>query len=132
MSEAGSGFLAELKRRRVFRVVGMYAVASFVLLQVGDVAFDPLGLPPGSQRLLIVLLALGFPLVLVLAWVFDITPDGIVRTDDVKITAVAQSIGWSNRRVDWTIIALLVAVIAYLIWDPDLLGRSQSAAEPDG
>jgi len=111
------GIFSELKRRRVFRVVGMYAVVSFVLLQIGDVAFEPLGLPAGSQRLLIVLLALGFPIVTILAWVFDITPAGIVRTDN-EPEAAGSPAASSGATVDRLIIVGLIAVVIVLIWDP--------------
>lgn len=122
MSEGERNFFTELKRRRVFRVIGMYAVASFVLLQIGDVAFEPLGLPAGSQRFLIILLAVVFPLAVMLAWIFDITPDGIVKTAEREVSASGTP--WVNPRLDWTIIALLVTVIVYLIWDPDLFSQS--------
>ena len=123
MSEGERNFFTELKRRRVFRVIGMYAVGSFILLQIGDVAFEPLGLPAGSQRLLILLLAVLFPLVVMLAWIFDITPDGIVKTAEQE--APVAGTPWVNARLDWTIITLLVAVIVYLIWDPDFSAQSQ-------
>ena len=72
--------LEELKRRRVFRVAMLYAVVAWLLLQIGEVTFEPLGLPEGSLRFLIVLLGLGFPILVALAWVFDVTPEGVVRT----------------------------------------------------
>ena len=80
----------ELKRRNVFRAAGMYLVVAWLLLQVGETTFDALGLPDGSQRFLIVLLALGLPVVLALAWIFDLTPEGIVRTPDDPAAEVAQ------------------------------------------
>ncbi len=123
MREGERNFFTELKRRRVFRVIGMYAVGSFILLQIGDVAFEPLGLPAGSQRLLIILLAVLFPLVVMLAWIFDITPDGIVKTAEQE--APVAGAPWVNPRLDWTIITLLVAVIVYLIWDPDFSSQTQ-------
>ena len=55
------GLFEELKRRNVFRVAAMYAVAAWLLIQIGEATFDALGLPEGSQRLLIVLVAMGFP-----------------------------------------------------------------------
>jgi adenylate cyclase len=73
-------FLAETRRRRVPRVVIAYLVIAWIMLQVGDVVVEPLGLPDGSMRQLIVLAALGFPVAVVLAWVFDLTPDGVERT----------------------------------------------------
>lgn len=71
---------AELRRRRVFRVAAVYVVASWILIQFGSAVFEPLGLPSWSMRLLLVLIALGFVLTCVLAWVYDIGAHGIERT----------------------------------------------------
>ena len=71
---------AELKRRRVYPVIAAYAVVAFILLQIGEITFQPLGLPNWMMIALIVLVVVGFPVVIVLAWVFDITPTGIERT----------------------------------------------------
>ena len=73
-------WFAELRRRRVFRVAGVYLVAAWLVIQVADAVFEPLGLPAWSLRLVIILAALGFPLACVLAWAFDVTPQGIERT----------------------------------------------------
>lgn len=72
--------IAEVRRRRVFRVAAAYLVVSWLLIQVGGTTFEPLGLPPWSIKLLIVLLALGFVPACVLSWIFDIGPRGVERT----------------------------------------------------
>lgn len=72
--------LAEFRRRRVFRVMAVYLVVAWLLVQVADATFEPLALPEWSARLLIVLLALGFVLAFALAWIYDIGPQGIERT----------------------------------------------------
>ena len=71
---------AELRRRRVYPVTAAYAVVAFVLLQIGEITFAPLGLPNWVMVALIALVIAGFPVVIVLAWIFDITPTGIRRT----------------------------------------------------
>jgi TolB-like protein/Tfp pilus assembly protein PilF len=73
-------FLAELKRRRVFRVMAVYGAVAFVVLQVADLAFPRLGLPEWTVTLTLVLAMLGFPLAIVLAWAFETTPQGVRRT----------------------------------------------------
>jgi adenylate cyclase len=78
-SKLRAGF-AELRRRKVFRVATVYLVAAWLLIQVADAVFEPLGLPAWSLRLVIVAAALGFPLACALAWAFDVTPRGIERT----------------------------------------------------
>jgi TolB-like protein/Flp pilus assembly protein TadD len=79
-------FLREIKRRHVFRVAAVYAVVAWLVVQVVDVVNDPLGLPGPFDTVVIVLLGIGFPIALVLAWAFDLTPDGIVRTGTVGST----------------------------------------------
>lgn len=75
-----NSFFGELKRRNVYRVAAMYAVVAWVLLQVADVTFPIFQIPDWSYRLVVWLLLLGFPPALILAWIFDLTPRGIVRT----------------------------------------------------
>jgi DNA-binding winged helix-turn-helix (wHTH) protein len=74
-----TGLLVELKRRKVFRVGIAYVVVAWVLLQIGDIVFDFLEIPNWAGKLLLVLLLLGLPIALVLAWAFELTPEGIRR-----------------------------------------------------
>ncbi len=71
---------AEFRRRRVFRVVAVYVVTGWILIQVGSATFEPIGLPSWSMRLLLVLLVLGFVPACILAWVYDIGAHGIEHT----------------------------------------------------
>jgi adenylate cyclase len=82
-------WFAELRRRKVFRVAGVYLVAAWLVIQVADAVFEPMGLPAWSLRLVIVLAALGFPVACALAWAFDVTPGGIERTPAAPKTAGA-------------------------------------------
>jgi serine/threonine-protein kinase len=75
-----SSFIAELRRRRVFRVLVVYTVVAWALIQVGNIVFPALRLPSWSITLLVVLVVFGFPVAAVLAWGFDLTPEGVVRT----------------------------------------------------
>lgn len=69
----------ELKRREVYPVIVAYAIVAWLALQIGEVTFDPLGLPTWVMPALIVLVAAGFPVAVLLAWMYDITPQGIRR-----------------------------------------------------
>ena len=83
MADAGSKlqrWFAELRRRKVFRVAGVYLVVAWLTIQVADAVFEPLGLPVWTLKLVIVLAALGFPVACALAWAFDVTAQGIERT----------------------------------------------------
>ncbi|MDT8408705.1 MAG: hypothetical protein RQ741_03810, partial [Wenzhouxiangellaceae bacterium] len=75
--------LGELRRRHVFRVVGVYAIAAWGILQVADIILPALLIPPWVMSLLVVLAIAGFPLSALLAWVYDITAEGVVRTPDL-------------------------------------------------
>ncbi len=83
--------LSEFRRRRVFRVAAVYLVVGWVLVQVADATFEPLGFPAWAPRLLIVMLALGFVLALALAWIYDIQPHGIERTPALPDADDAQT-----------------------------------------
>lgn len=79
-----SAVLTELNRRKVLRTVGAYAVAVFVVLQLMDAAVEPLRLPDWLPTLVVIVLILGFPLVFILAWHFDITSEGVKKTKTVS------------------------------------------------
>ena len=73
-------FLAELRRRRVFRVLILYALAGWVVIQVASTVLPNLNVPPWGVTLVIMLVALGLPLAVVLAWAFDVSDGGVRRT----------------------------------------------------
>jgi len=75
-----SALFDELKRRKVFRVSVMYSVVGWLLIQVGDTTFEPIGVPEGSLRIWIIAVLAGFPFAIAIGWVFDWTSEGIVRT----------------------------------------------------
>src|SRR4029453_4621825 len=76
-------FFAELKRRKVYRVAIAYVVAAWLIAQVVTQIFPVFEVSQWALRSMIVFLTTGFPLALILAWAFDITPEGIKRTDDI-------------------------------------------------
>lgn len=76
-------FFAELKRRNVYKAAIAYAVVSWLLIQIATQVFPFFEIPNWAVRMVVLLLALGFPLTVVLAWAFELTPEGLKRTDDV-------------------------------------------------
>src|SRR5438552_2225328 len=76
-------FFAELKRRNVYKVAVAYAVVGWLIAQIATQIFPFLEIPNWVVRLVIVLIAIGFPIALVIAWAFEATPEGIKRTEDV-------------------------------------------------
>lgn len=88
-------FLAEIKRRKLFQVVAVYLVVAWLAVRVITSIEAPLGLPDWSDTLVIVLLAIGFPVMLVVSWAFNLTPEGLVRDEGGRQPAAG---GRSNTR----------------------------------
>jgi adenylate cyclase len=84
-------FLGELRRRKVVRAGMAYAVIAWLVLQIGEVTFEPLGIPQTALSVLIVLAAFGLPAVLVLAWVYELTGDGLRRETEASVTKGAEA-----------------------------------------
>ncbi|UCC71812.1 MAG: hypothetical protein JSV86_15765 [Gemmatimonadota bacterium] len=104
-------FLNELKRRRVYRVAIVYAVVAFVVWQAAEIAFPALRLPDWTLTLVVVLTLVGFPIALVLAWAFEITPEGVRRTEPLAEGATRPRPG--NRAIAAAAgIAVLVLAVA--------------------
>lgn len=126
--------LSELRRRKVLRVAAAYAVAAFVVLQVADLIIEPLRLPSWFMTVLVVLAVLAFPLTLVLAWAFDLTSEGVKRTEPVAEPASATASPGSGSRhaagyVGLGVLVALVGFGGYAALDDDA-GRGASA-KPD-
>jgi adenylate cyclase len=81
-----SQFWQELKRRKVIRVVIVYAAAGFAVIEFVDIVTEPLNLPEWALTLVIILVAIGFPFAIIFAWIFDITAKGIKKTEPAKLT----------------------------------------------
>src|SRR5439155_6824943 len=77
-----TNFFSELKRRNVYKVAVAYAVASWLLIQIATQVFPFFDIPNWTVRLVVIVLVLGFPIALILSWRFDLTPQGIRRTDE--------------------------------------------------
>ncbi len=89
-------FFEELKRRNVVRVGIAYGVATWLLIQVTDIVFPRIGLPDSAVTLVIALLFIGFIPALILAWAFEMTPEGIKREADIDPVGVYHAIYWQE------------------------------------
>ena len=108
-------FIDEIKRRNVARVGVLYVVAAWLLLQVTDVLSSLLPVPVWTGSLVFILLVIGFPLVLIFSWIYELTPEGIKREKDVDRS---QSVtGETGRKINILIIVLLVLAIATVLLD---------------
>jgi len=120
------GFVSELKRRNVFRVGTIYVVGSWILLQVADLLFDLLELPGWTLKFVFGLLILGAPVALVLAWAYELTPEGLRRDADVE--PGKTKLNTAGRRLDFVIIAMLAIAVVYFSVDKFVLQESQTTS----
>ncbi|HET9484611.1 MAG TPA: hypothetical protein VFO79_11695 [Xanthomonadales bacterium] len=108
-------FLAELKRRNVIRMAGLYLIGAWLIVQVSETLLPIFGTPDWVLKTLVLLLALGFVPALVFAWVFELTPEGLKRDRDVPVEqSVAPRTG---RRMDRVIIALLLVALGFFAFE---------------
>jgi TolB-like protein/Tfp pilus assembly protein PilF len=118
--------LAELKRRNVLRMAGLYLVGAWLVVQVASTVFPAFGLPDWALRGVILLLAIGFVPALVFSWVFELTPGGLKRDDDV---GAGESIApQTARRMDRALIVVLLLALGYFAVDKFVLGPSRLAS----
>jgi TolB-like protein/tetratricopeptide (TPR) repeat protein len=118
--------IAELRRRNVIRMAGLYLVGAWLLTQVATTVLPLFDVPGWALRTLVVALALGFVPALIFAWVFELTPQGLTRDEDVK---PGESIAAQTaRRMDRLIIVLLILALVYFVFDKFVLAPGREAA----
>ena len=130
MSTDKPGFLEELKRRHVVRVAIAYVVAGWLLVQVATQVFPFFRIPDWSVRLVVVLIAIGFPVAVAFAWVFEFTPEGIRRTapadsPEARAPQAHRSVG---QKLNAIIVTMLVLAVAFLGWRLYAVRQLHSAA----
>ena len=122
-------FFAELQRRHVYKVAVAYAVVAWLLIQVAAQTFPIFEIPTWCVRLVVVLLALGFPIAVILAWAYELTPEGIKRTESVDPEKSVRR--RTGRTLDFLIIGVLAAVIALLVFDRVRSRPAATSGVPD-
>ena len=120
-------FLGELQRRNVYRVAVTYAVVSWVLIQIATQVFPFFDVPNWAVRVVVLLLVLGFPVALILAWAFELTPEGIKRTEDVPLhESIRHHTG--RKLLAFAAVAAAIAVALFLV---QFARRSWTPAQQD-
>jgi TolB-like protein/Tfp pilus assembly protein PilF len=107
-------FLVELRRRRILRVLAIYAVAAWLALQVAEVTFEPLGFSQGAMRALILVALAGFPVMFVLAWLIELSPEGFMF--DLPLWPRPGEAATRSRRLDPWMALVLVGVLGFGIY----------------
>ena len=105
----------ELKRRNVIRVSVAYIVAAWLILQFSDILLDNMEAPDWVFQVILLLLGIGLVLTVFFAWAFELTPDGVMRAEDVDLTeSITPNTG---RKLNAVTIVLLVVAVVVLLWD---------------
>src|SRR5256886_4868111 len=118
-------FFGELKRRNVYKVAVAYAIVGWLLVQVATQVFPFLEIPAWVVRLVIALVAIGFPIALVIAWAFELTPEGIKRTEDVDLAASTRQ----PRKYTWIFVVIVGAALSVgLFFIGRYTGRTSTSA----
>jgi len=119
-------FFGELKRRNVIRMAGLYLVGAWLVVQVAGTVLPMFGAPEWLPRIIVILLAIGFVPAVIFSWVFELTPEGLKREEDVT---PGQSITpRTGRRMDRMIIVALVLALGYFAFDKFVLAPRREAA----
>jgi TolB-like protein len=129
-------FFAELQRRHVYKVGAAYAVAGWLLVQIATQVFPFFDVPNVAVRWVVIAVVGGFPVALVLAWLFDLTPKGIVRADSLPASGEAPLAQRERRGVDrmlnYVLGSLLMLAVGYVVLDHTLLRRSADTQTAGG
>jgi len=110
-------FFTELKRRNVIRVGIAYAVAAWVLVDVASVLLPTFDAPAWIMRALVLVMVGGLPIALLVAWMFELTPEGVKREDNVDTADEAVFKARTARKADLTIMAVLALVVAFFVFE---------------
>jgi adenylate cyclase len=118
-------FWQELKRRNVFRVTATYAATGYIIIQVVNNLMVPLHLPDWIASLVVILLIIGLPIAIILSWIFDFTPEGIIKTEPVKEGESKEAEGKpAQRKLSDIIIAVLMVIVVVLAY-PKIFNRDK-------
>ena len=107
--------LSEFRRRNVFKVATVYAIVGWLLIQISDTVFPRLNFPDWTITFIIIMVAIGFPIALIFAWSFELTPDGIKKSEEV--TPDKSITTETGIKLKHTIYAVLVLGLGYFIWE---------------
>src|SRR6058998_3358147 len=114
---APKNFFAELKRRNVYRAAVAYGVVAWFLTQLTTQVFPFFEIPNSAIRFVVIVLAIGFPIAMCLSWLYELTPEGIVRSEDLDPVKARSARRVTGRILDFIIIGVLLLVIAMLIYE---------------
>src|SRR6266581_1327634 len=121
-------FFAELKRRNVYKVAVAYIVAGWALSQGIAQVFPVFDIPNWAIRLIVLLIIIGLPIALILAWMFELTPQGIKRTEDVDLAVAAQQ----PKKRTWIFVVIIGALLSIGLFFLVRYSAGNTTASPAG
>ena len=127
MVASSLSFYQELKRRNVFRVGAAYLVMAWLLIQVTETIFPLFGFDDSPARIVVVILAIGFIPSLIFSWVFELTPEGLQKDDEVNHAGF--SVLDINKKLDRAIVVVLALALSYFAFDKFVLAPQREAAQ---
>jgi len=128
-----SQFWQELKRRKVVRVIVMYAGAAYIIIELVSNIKEPLHLPGWTATMVILLLVIGFPITAILSWIFDVTPEGLTKTEPINLSKEKEAAAKPVKRklrVSDVVIAVLVVIVVILAY-PKIFNKDKFATLRD-
>jgi TolB-like protein len=126
MRQSDMSLIAELKRRNVIRAAGLYLVGAWLVVQVASTVLPAFDGPAWALRSLIIALVVGFVPAMIVAWVFELTPEGLKR--DAELTAAESIAPQTGRRMDRLILIVAMIAIGYFVFDKFVLAARRDAA----
>ena len=123
----------ELKRRNVIKMATTYAVASFIILQLCDIIFPAIGIPDATIGLVVIALGMGFPMLMIFVWMFELTPDGFRRTKEVEdIHSIRHFTGQRINHILTFLLSVALAFFSYQYYNPEteLIIETAEPTEP--
>src|SRR6266545_5210080 len=120
-------FFSELKRRNVYKVAVAYAVVGWLLVQVTTQVFPIFEIPNWALRLIVLAIIIGFPIALVIAWAFELTPQGLKRTEDVDLAA--QTSAKSHVWIYVVIVGALLSVGLFMVGRYGFRNKNSASSE---
>lgn len=127
MGETGlDHFFSELKRRKVVHVAAVYGVTAWLAAQVLALAVNAYTAPAWIMPMAVTLLLIGFPIALVLAWAFEVTPEGVQQTSPIT-GASAASMGGPTNKLTYTLIGLIIIALGWLLFRLEFMGPRDGA-----
>jgi len=122
-------FFDELKRRNVFRVGIAYLIGGWLVIQVADIVLENIGAPAWVMKAILLLTVLGFLVALFFAWAFEATPEGIKRESEIDRSQSITRV--TGRKLDRSIIVMLVIALAYFVWESRVSDRAPVSVSTD-